>query len=252
MVSETFTASPGDVATRDARFPYAGLRGGIYARKSAYRGAKANRGRSVREQLDAGHADANRHRINVVGEYIDDGRSASRHGADVERDDFERLLRDVEGDALDIVIAWASTRLQRDLAVYVRLRDTCWVNGVLWCYGGKVYDLSNKDDRFRTGLDALLGEREVDEMRDNVLRSLRANAASGKPHGLSPYGYQRVYDTYTRAFVCVAINFEQAEVVREICRRVANGETYLGIARDLNEREVPVPALRWTNDLARD
>ncbi len=133
--------------------------------------------------------------------------------------------------------------------IYTRLRNTCATHGVLWCYGGKVYDLSNKDDRFRTGLDALLGEREVDELRDNVKRTLRANAVTGRPHGITPYGYRRVYDEKTGAFLRVEKDPEQAPIVLEISKRVADGEPYKTIAKDLQARGVPAPALRWTKGM---
>ncbi|GAA1176202.1 recombinase family protein [Streptomyces rhizosphaericus] len=225
-----------------------GLRGGRYARKSAYRGKSARRGFSVREQLDASQADADRLGVGIVEDFVDDDRSASRF-RDREREEFERMIEWIRGGKLDIVFVWASTRLQRELDVYVRLRNTCAKHGVLWCYGGKVYDLSNKDDRFRTGLDALIGEREVDELRDNVKRTLRANAASGRPHGVTPYGYRRVYDAQTGAFIRVEKDPEQAPIVKEICKRVANGEAYKTIAADLNKRCVPAPALRWTKGM---
>lgn len=228
---------------------YAGLRGGLYARKSQYRGKKNSKHRSVAEQLAAGREDADRLGVVIgsAGEYVDDGISASRHAAEHVRDDFERLLDDIEHRRLDIVIAWASTRLQRDLSVYVRLRDACTKAGVLWCYGGRIYDLSDKDDRFRTGLDALVGEREVDELRDNVMRSLRANASDGRPHGRAPYGYQRVYDEKTGAYVRTDLNPEQAEVVREICEGVASGKAYKAIADSLNARGVTPPTEFWSS-----
>jgi DNA invertase Pin-like site-specific DNA recombinase len=202
----------------------------------------------VREQLDASQADADRLGVGIVEDFVDDDRSASRF-RDREREEFERMIEWIEGGKLDIVFAWASTRLQRELDVYTRLRNTCAKHGVLWCYGGKVYDLSNKDDRFRTGLDALLGEREVDELRDNVKRTLRANAVTGRPHGITPYGYRRVYDEKTGAFIRVEKDPEQAPIVLEICKRVANGEPYKTIAGDLNARGVPAPALRWTKGM---
>ncbi|GGY65454.1 recombinase family protein [Streptomyces xanthochromogenes] len=228
----------------------AGLRGGRYARKSAYRG-KANRGRSVEEQLDATQADADRDGVDVVETFVDDDRSASRHGGGREREDFERMIEWIEAGKLDIVYAWAATRLQRDLTVYSRLRDACATHGVLWCYGGKVYDLSNKDDRFRTGLDALIGEREVDEMRDNVLRALRANAVNGKPHGQHAYGYRRVYDPHTREFVQTEVEPGEAAIVREICKAVADGKSYNAIAKALNLRGVTPPAREWRKDQIR-
>ncbi|MEV0438994.1 recombinase family protein [Streptomyces spectabilis] len=241
MPVETFAGQTGGLRALD------GLRGGLYARKSAYRGKVTKKGRSVREQLDAGQADADRDGVQIVETFIDDDRSASTYRT-AEREDFERMIEWIEAKKLDIVYAWASTRLQRDIAVYARLRDACAANGVLWCYGGKVYDLSNKDDRFRTGLDALIGEREVDEMRDNVLRSLRANAANGRPHGQRAYGYRRVYDPHTRELVRTEKEPHEADVVREICRRVAAGEAYAQIALSLNLRGVKPPAREWRKD----
>jgi hypothetical protein len=38
-----------------------------------------NRGRSVKEQLEAGQADADRDGVKIVETFIDDDRSASRH-----------------------------------------------------------------------------------------------------------------------------------------------------------------------------
>ncbi|MER6249849.1 recombinase family protein [Streptomyces sp. NPDC001584] len=226
----------------------AGLRGGRYARKSAYRGKNGRRGFSVREQLAGSQDDADRLGVNLVEDFVDDDRSASRF-RDREREEFERMIEWVEQGKLDIVLAWGSTRLQRELDVYTRLRNACAKHGVLWCYGGKVYDLSNKDDRFRTGLDALIGEREVDELRDNVKRTLRANAVTGRPHGISPYGYRRVYDEKTGAFLREEKDPQQAPIVKEICIRVANGEPYKTIATDLMKRCVPAPALRWTKGM---
>ncbi|MEU5424003.1 recombinase family protein [Streptomyces olivoreticuli] len=226
----------------------AGLRGGRYARKSAYRGKSKRRGFSVREQLDATRSEAERLGVNLVEDFIDDDRSASRF-RDQDREEFERMIEWIQTGKLDIVLAWSSTRLQRELDVYTRLRDACAEHGVLWGYGGKVYDLSNKDDRFRTGLDALIGERDIDELRDNVKRTLRANAVTGRPHGQTPYGYRRVYDPKTGAFIRVEKDPDTWPIVLEICKRVADGEAYRAIAHSLDMRGVPAPALRWTKGM---
>ncbi|HZF90410.1 MAG TPA: recombinase family protein [Streptomyces sp.] len=228
----------------------AGLRAGLYARKSAYQGKKKRQGESVREQLDLGRAHADELGANVVEEFIDDDRSASTYRAR-EREEFERMIDWIESGKLDIVIAWSSTRLQRDIVVYGRLREACRLHGVLWSYGGKIYDLTNKDDRFRTGLDALIGEREVDEMRDNVLRTLRANAIKGKPHGHVAYGYRRVYDKRTGDYLYTEEDPEQAPVVRELKRRVGNGEERTKIARAFNLRGITPPAGHWRVGMVR-
>ncbi|WP_405408855.1 recombinase family protein [Streptomyces decoyicus] len=227
-----------------------GLRAGLYARKSAYQGKHKAKGRSVKEQLDNGQTTANELGVHVVEQFVDDDRSASTYRAR-EREEFERMIEWIEGGKLDIVIAWSSTRLQRDLAVYSRLRDACKRHGVLWCYGGKVYDLSNKDDRFRTGLDALIGEREVDEMRDNILRTLRSNAVDGRPHAQAAYGYRRIYDARTGAFICTEAEPSQAPVIVELTRRVGNFENRTKIAVSFNKHGVTPPTRHWTKGMVK-
>jgi site-specific DNA recombinase len=78
-----------------------------------------------------------------------------------------------------------------DLAAYVELRDLCTGRGVFWSYSGKLHDLSNGDDRFSTGLDALLAEKEAEQISERVLRGKRKAAAEGRPSGRPPYGYRR-------------------------------------------------------------
>ncbi|MEU5130001.1 recombinase family protein [Streptomyces mobaraensis] len=235
---------------KSLRESLAGLRAGLYARKSAYRGKKKRQGYSVREQLDVGRATSDDLGTVVVQEFIDDDRSASTY-RDKEREEFERMIEWIEGRKLDVVIAFGSTRLQRDVAVYARLRDACKKNGVLWCYGGKVYDLTNKDDRFRTGLDALLGEREVDELRDNVKRTLLANAVSGRPHGQPSYGYMRIYDERTGAYVETVEHPEQGPIVGHIVRSVGAAQDRTKIAVRLNKRGVTPPSRHWTKGMVK-
>ncbi|MFC5246507.1 recombinase family protein [Streptomyces nigrescens] len=80
----------------------------------------------MREQLDASQADADRLGVGIVEDFVDDDRSASRF-RDREREEFERMIEWIEAGKLDIVFVWASTRLQRELDVYVlsTTRPTC-------------------------------------------------------------------------------------------------------------------------------
>jgi site-specific DNA recombinase len=169
----------------------------------------------------------------------DNDRSASRH-ATQDRPQYLELRRLIEAGAVDVVVTWEASRAQRDLRDYLRLRDLCAEQGVLYSYSGRVYDLSRSDDRFNTALDALLAEREADVTRDRVLRGVRANAAAGRPHGRLLYGYGRSYDergTFLEQFVVE----DQAIIIREMARRILAGESCYAIARDLTTRAVPSP-----------
>lgn len=215
----------------------------LYARKSSYRGKQKGRGRSVAEQLAAGRGWCEENETPVAGQYVDDGSSASRLGGDV-REDYERMIADIESGkikARDIVVAWEASRLNRDLAVYVQLRDACWKGDVLWCINGRVYDLSRREDRKASAHDAIQAEDEVYQLSERVRRSLRANAAAGRPQARSLWGYRRVFDADTGDLVEVVIDEEPAKVVREMFERVANLESLRSIRADLNARGIASP-----------
>lgn len=225
------------------------LRVGMYLRKSSYGGNKrVERGRSVKEQeaenrtaIEAWNAAAADDRqMLLVERYTDDDRSASRYKRK-EREEYNRAVADIEDGRLDVLQAWQSSRIQRDLAVYVALRDLCWASGVLWFYNGRVYDLSRREDRLATGLEALIGEDQAELIRDDVLRAVRNRAAEGKPHGKLLYGYRREYDPDTGRMLAQVVDESKARYVREAARRVLAGEAPNAVGQDFIERGVPAP-----------
>jgi len=181
-----------------------------------------------------------RERWEVAQVFCDNDRSASRY-AKRGRPAYQLLRRYVAGGECDVLITWECSRAQRDLEDYVSLRELCRKAGVLWSYSGRTYDLSRTDDRFTTGLDALLAERESDVTRDRILRTVRANAVKGRPHGPLPFGYVREYDPATGALVRQIIHPEQAALIRETASRVLAGESCYSIAADYNRRGTSPP-----------
>jgi site-specific DNA recombinase len=210
----------------------------IYARVSSDpRGI----GRSTREQVADCEAIADREGWTVVETFVDNDRSASRF-ANGDRPAYKNLVRFLQDGHADVLVTWEASRTQRDLDAYVKLRDLCRDAGVLWCYSGRTYDLDRTDDAFTTGLDALLAEREASQTRDRVLRSVKANAAAGRPHGKRVFGYRRIYDERTGELVSQIVDDDQAAVVREAARRVLSGETPNAVAQDFNARKIATPA----------
>ncbi len=212
------------------------VRAAIYTRVSTDpRGS----GRSVAEQETDCRAVAERAGWEIVHVFTDNDRSASRY-ATKQRPEFRNLIEFVERGECDVLVTWEASRFQRDLEAYVRLRELCRRQGVLWSYSGRTYDLSRTDDRLATGLDALLAERESDMTRDRVLRAVRSNAHTGRPHGKILYGYRREYDD-KRQLIGQIVDDEEAAVVREAARRVLGGETPYAVAQDFNRRGIPTP-----------
>lgn len=150
---------------------------------------------------------------------------------------YQRLAEVLEPG--DVLVMWEASRAQRDLDAYVALRKLCAERKVLWSYSGRTFDLQRGDDRFTTGLDALLAEREAEDIRGRVLRAQRANAEQGLAHGRIPFGYVAERDEHTGQIINRVPDCETAPIVREMARRFLAGEPIRSITRDLNDREIP-------------
>jgi site-specific DNA recombinase len=123
---------------------------------------------------------------------------------------------------------------------------------VLWCYSGRTHDLAVADDRFRTGLDALLAEREAEETAGRVQRAMRANANDGRPHGRRLYGYRRVYDDATGGLVDQVPHPDEAPVVREIFHDYLAGTGVRTIVAKLNKKGTTTSTgARWADAQVR-
>ena len=218
------------------------LRACLYARNS--RG-----GRSVDDQLADGRDECTRNAWTWTedDEFVDVARSASAY-AKRARERFQEMVARIESGRYDVVVAWESSRLQRDLEVYVFLRKLCRANRVLWSLNGRLYDMDNRQDRFVTGLDALRAEDEADAIRDRNLRTIRRSIGRGWMHGETPLGFMREYDPRTGDLLRQVADPDTAPLVQEITRRVASGEACGAIAADLTARGVPTRhgAERWS------
>lgn len=206
-----------------------GSRALIYCRVSQDR---AN-GRSVAEQEAEAREVCSREGWEVTY-VVTDSVGASRHSKG-RRTGWEKARRLVASNEVDVLVTWEASRAQRDLAAYAELRDLCAETDVRWSYSGRTYDLAAADDRFRTGLDALVAEREADETAERVRRALRSNAAAGRPHGRRLFGYRRVYDENTGALIGQEPDPAEAPVVRAIFADYLTGNGIRTIARRLNE-----------------
>ncbi|WP_434317504.1 recombinase family protein [Leifsonia sp. P73] len=174
--------------------------------------------------------------------YRDTDRSASRYATKV-REDFKRLIADLEADTFDadILAIWESSRGSRRVGEWVDLVDLCKERGVrIWVTThSRLYDPANARDRRSLLEDAVDAEYESDKTSERIRRNVRAAAEKGKPHGKNVYGYLRVYDARTRELIRVEEHPEQGPIVKEAAARVLAGESFYGIAKDFNERGIP-------------
>jgi site-specific DNA recombinase len=216
------------------------LRALIYNRASADR---TGRRISTAAQDAENRATCQRQGWEVVATITDDGRSASRY-AKREREGYDLVLQAIEGKVygrIDILVCTAADRAERTLDGHLELRRLCAANSVLLAYKGRVYDLRLGDDRFSAGLDALLSEREADEISRRNRESHQASVRRGTPRSIAPYGYMREYDPATGHMLSQVPDPVTAPIVREIVARIIAGDTLWEIAADLNRRGIPTP-----------
>lgn len=176
----------------------------------------------------------------VPGVWKDNARSASKY-ATKERSDWENLLSSIRAGLIDVLVVWEPSRATRDRQVWAALAAVCEEHDVLIAASGQVYDISDPDQAFQLDLFFSLGVRESGVTRKRILRTVRAQAVKGRPHGKIPYGYKREYDPETGTLLRQVIREDQAKIVREIAARVLAGDAILSIASDLNARKVPAP-----------
>jgi site-specific DNA recombinase len=215
----------------------------LYARKSAYRGRRKGRGRSVAEQLDVGRKWCSENDVEVAGEFIDDDRSASPGSKP--REDYERMFACIADGTIqpgDAIVGWESARINRDLADYVRLRDACAGPGVFWVINGRLFDMRNDHDRLLSAFEALRAEGEVRDLAGRVNRTLAKNAALGRPHSRTLYGYRRIYDSATGDLSEVVVDEQRAEAVRLVFQWVCEHKTEGWMLTELNRRRLPSPS----------
>lgn len=197
--------------------------------------------RSVGQQEEEGR-EAAEDRSWVVDEvFVDNDRSASRF-ATKERESHKLLLAYLAEKAVDVLILWESSRGDRDLERWAALLNLCRRRGIKMhvVTHDRTYDLDRARDWRSLAEDGIDSAYEVEKTRDRILRSVRNNARAGRPHGKLLYGYRRVYDARGN-FLEQVEHEDQAEIVREIVRRVQAGDALYKIAQDLRRREVPTP-----------
>jgi DNA invertase Pin-like site-specific DNA recombinase len=206
-----------------------------YLRASQDRYGKAISGAS---QGDEGDEFFEEHDIEDAGTFFDNDISASLY-SDRERPEYERALDALRSGRANLLWTFESGRAQKDIEVYARLRRLLIEVGGFWAYGGRIYDMTDPNDRKATLRDAVEAEGSSDVLSMHVRRGLRLRAKEGLWAGTTPYGYRREFDQRTGKALGQFIDEEQKKVVREIVDKLLSCTPLTAIANGLNERGVP-------------
>ena len=179
---------------------------------------------------------AARQGFSVIEEYIDDGWS----GTSFDRPRFQDMLRDMEQHRFDIVLVKDLSRLGRDYIQTGRYLELVFPE-----HGVRLIAVNDGIDTARADTDLAPFRNVVNEMyaRDasrKIRSALHAKMQAGKFIGnFAPYGYQK--DPKDKNHLIP--DAHAAAVVRQIFTWAAAGKRPAEIARALNERGEPPPAV---------
>ncbi len=213
-------------------------RAAIYARVSS---AKQRDAHSVESQLHVLRRFVQQQGWTLVGEYVDDGRSAKAGKLDL-RDGFARLVAAI--GTFDVLVVLDVNRLTRT----DDMRERAEILGPFQAAGIDIVTPAGG----RQDLRSLMGELYVTMQamfaaEENRKRSIaigagkqRAIAEGRKPAGPTPYGL--AYDRSTGKW---SIDPVRGPIVVEIFRRVIAGDSCMAIADDLRRRGVPATRGKW-------
>lgn len=195
----------------------------IYARYSSL----AQNDASIEQQVAVCQEYADTNHFNIVATYADRALSARSD----RRPEFQRMMRAAEKKQFEVVVAYKSNRIARNMLHALAYEEKLAKCGVNIVYVKEEFG-NNAAGRFALRTMMNLNQFFSENLAEDVLRGLEENARQCKVNGSIPYGYKRGEDGK------FAINEDTAPIVQEIFRRIANGEIKASVADDLNRRQV--------------
>jgi DNA invertase Pin-like site-specific DNA recombinase len=181
----------------------------------------------------------------VYDEYIDDGVS----GTTFDRDDFQRMVRDIKAERVNKVIVKDLSRLGRNYAetdYYVE--EFFPEHGVRLIAIDGSYDGNSEDNEYAPF--ANFFNEYFARQTSKKMKAMRKSAAkNGEFMGsMTPYGYKRSTENKRK----LVIDEEAAQVVRRIYGLYKNGESMRHIADILNRESVLPPQAYYFASMGKE
>ena len=204
----------------------------IYARYSS----DNQRDASIDQQVKACERFATERDLEIIHVYTD----RAMTGKTDKRPSFLQMIRDSAKRRFQFVIVYSLDRFSRNKYDSAIHKHTLKENGV------RVLSAMEhiSDDPTGQLMESILegfAQYYSDELSQKINRGLTDNAEKGIVNGSLPLGYRRGADGRPEIIP------EQAEIVREIFRRVGDGELFIRIVDDLNRRGIPTKTGRAWN-----
>lgn len=205
--------------------PSGPLRAGIYTRLSQDLDGSEE---ATARQREDGERHAERMGYDVVDYYRDSNRSGYKRK--VYREEFERMLRDIRADKLDIIIVWRTDRFSRQMRDVQRFLDLYEETGCQLASVVEAYDIRTASGNYMLWQMANNAQYESALKSERLKRTWAARAKDGRlGPGRRPFGWQDDRLTADPA---------EAAVIYEAYHRVLRGETVFSIVADWNKRGI--------------
>ena len=193
---------------------------------------------SVARQVESGRKYAEARGWEVVGEFVDDGVSATRRCPEA-RAGWRSLLTSTTW--FDAVIIWKVDRLARRVTDFLQADETLQACGAALVCVEQGIDMMTGEGRAFAQMLAVFGELEAATIssrakaaRDHLIHVGRA--VGGSP----PYGYRNVPNPNGAGLV-KAQDPERIDWVRGMVSRLLHGDTVNSIVRWLDAEHAPMP-----------
>jgi DNA invertase Pin-like site-specific DNA recombinase len=97
----------------------------------------------------------------------------------------------IQADKADVLMTWESSRASRGLSTFLPLHEALINRRMTWTTADDSFARSRASDRKRISHEVVDNEHESGRTSERVQRSVRANAAKGRPHGRHRSGDHR-------------------------------------------------------------
>lgn len=182
-------------------------------------------------------------------------------GSTADRPAYQAMLS--AAGQFDILLVDDLSRLSRDTIEQERAIRRLEFQGVRIVATSDGYDSATGlvARKVQRNIKGLFSELYIDELASKVHRGQTGQALKGRWNGGRPYGYKLMairdtsqrdaYGEYLQIGTRLEIEPTQAEIVKEIFERAADGASCLAIAKELNGRGVPSPGSTWRRKIRR-
>lgn len=178
---------------------------------------------------------AREHNWEIYNIYSDDDYT----GADRNRPQFNRLIKDAKEHKFDIILCKTQSRFTRELELVEK-----YIHGLFPLWNIRFIsvvdnaDTDNKGNKKSRQINGLVNEWYLEDMSENIKSVLTDRRKNGYHIGsFAPYGYKK--DHLIKGHLI--IDNEASKIVKEIFILFNNGYGKTAIAKILNERGVPNP-----------